>query len=74
MTHDEEPDTKIVILDDYGVDDMDNDGLDIRALQARHEDEMFLSKSILGHDLHEVYSNQRINIAINRNMLVCVCA
>ena len=46
---------------------MDNDGLDSSSFQARREDEMIPSKAILGHDLNEIYSNQRIIIAVNRN-------
>ena len=34
--------------------------------RLRREDEAILSKAILGHSLHEVYSNKRIQLAVNR--------
>ena len=38
----------------------------------RREDENMLSKVILGHSLHEVYSNQRIKLAVARSSVECL--
>ena len=42
---------------------------DPEATRLRSEDELILSKAILGHSLHEVYSNQRIQLAVCRNSM-----
>ena len=61
--HDEEPDTKKVICGDLTDED-----LDIDSLRARREDEEIVCKAVLGRDLHDVYSNKRIQVAVNRQV------
>ena len=44
-----------------------NDKGDIVAEAMKAEDELILNKAILGHSLSEVYSNGRIQLAVNRS-------
>ena len=63
--HSEEPDTKKIILGDL-TDDEDGDMADISAIEERRVDEKIVSQAILGKDLHDVYSNARVRLAIER--------
>ena len=72
MVHDEEPDTKRIILGDMSDEgeagDVDiGDGIDVDSIQARREDGIILHRAVLGQNLHDVYSNERIKLAITRN-------
>ena len=72
VVHDEEPDTKRIILGDMSDEgeagDVDiGDGIDVDSIQARREDEIILHRAVLGENLHDVYSNKHIKLAIIRN-------
>ena len=72
VVHDEEPDTKRIILGDMSDEgeagDVDiGDGIDVDSIQARREDEIILHRAVLGQNLHDVYSIERIKLAIIRN-------
>ena len=59
-----------MIIRDDGEDVVDQmecvDSLSPSEIQARKEDEEILCKAILGKDLHEVYSGERIKLAVDR--------
>ena len=63
--HNEEPDTKRIIIDDLS-EDVDERMADVGAIAAKQEDEWIVCRAILGKDLHDVYSNARTQLAINR--------
>ena len=42
---------------------------DPEVTRLRKEDELILSKAMLGQSLHEVYSNARIHMAVSRNSM-----
>ena len=48
---------------------MDLNSEDSEETRLRSEDELILSKAILGQSLHEVYSNKRIELAVSRNAM-----
>ena len=45
---------------------------DLAAVQARREDEEIICKAILGKSLHEIYSNNRIKLAVDRQSVECL--
>ena len=61
--HAEEPDTKKSIVGDLTDDEND---LNIDSLRAKQEDMKTVSMAILGHNIHESYSNSRIELAVTR--------
>ena len=64
--HDEEPDTKKIIRDD-GDENMEGEqGLDLDGVRARQEDEDMVCRHVLGQNLHDVYSNERLQLAASR--------
>ena len=67
--HTDEPDTKKIILDDPEIEQEVTSGMQLNEIMAKREDEIILNKAILGHSLHEVYSNQRIRLAVERNKM-----
>ena len=71
LIHEEEPDTKKIIREYYGIeiDGYYDGGADVDAIHARKEDLLILSRAILGKSLHEVYSNERIELAVDRNAI-----
>ena len=50
--------------DDDDNSNMKTDELDM--ISERRTDEMIVSKALLGKKLHDVYSNERISLAVNR--------
>ena len=56
--HDEEPDTKKIILDDGDENTVEDKGLELDEVCARKEDEDVVCRSIPGRNLHGVYSNE----------------
>ena len=69
LTHEEEPDTKKIIREDSDIeiDGYYDDGADVDAIHDRKENQLILSRAILGKSLHEVYSNERIGLAVDRD-------
>ena len=66
-THEEEPDTKKVILGDMTDDEnKETTAAEISALSARLEDKRIVCMAVMGKNLHDVYSNERIKMAVNR--------
>ena len=62
--HDEEPNVKKKVIDD-AMEEVDVTGeMDMDAIEARHVDERIIGQAILGKNLHDVYSNKRIELAI----------
>ena len=70
LIHGEEPDLKKIISDHGEMEDIaeDND-LDIDSIIAKKEDQNILYHAILGHDLTEVYSNKRLQLASDRRLV-----
>ena len=64
--HDDEPDLKKIIRDDWMSSDYGDMGVDVVSVRARMEDEEILCKAFLGRNLHDVYSGSRIKLAIDR--------
>ena len=64
--HDEEPDTKHIILDDDDENMEGDQGADLDEVRARREDEDIVCRYVLGKNLHDVYSNERFQLAANR--------
>ena len=67
LVHGEEPDLKKIIADDNSDDDMADGngmGVDIDAIRARCEDERIVCLAMLGRNLHDVFSNDRIKLAV----------
>lgn len=66
--HNEEPDTKKILTgemsDEDDISNMRTDELDM--INEKKTDEMIVSQAILGKNLHDVYSNERIILAVNR--------
>ena len=65
--HEEEPDTKKVILGD--MTDEENEEMTaavISFLNACLEDERIVCMAAMGKNLHDIYSNERITLAVNR--------
>ena len=62
--HIEEPATKRSIIDELSEDEPN--GMDADSLQAKNEDMRIIGKAMLGQNLHEIYSNARINLAVCR--------
>ena len=62
--HIEEPATKRSIIDELSEDEAN--GMDADSLQAKHEDMRIIGRAMLGQNLHETYSNARINLAVCR--------
>ena len=62
---DDEPGTKMIIRDEPSDEEVlgDDNSMD---LIARREDKHIVAQAILGRSLHEVYSNTRIKLAIDR--------
>ena len=63
IIHEEEPDTKRIILDDDEMEPENNDqndGIDIDSIEAKRIDQDIMFRASIGHDLSEVYSNKRI--------------
>ena len=69
LIHKEEPDTKKMIREysDIEIDSHYDGGADVDAIHARKEDLLILSRAMLGKSLLEVYSNERIGLAVGRN-------
>ena len=44
-----------------------SDDVDVESIQARREDERISHRAVLGQNLHDVYSNKRTRLAIDRN-------
>ena len=68
VIHEDEPDLKKIILDEPS-DNEDNAAMGehgLSAVEARRADERIVCQAILGENLHDVYSNERIALAINR--------
>ena len=97
-SHNDEPDTKKIIIDEPDDNGADLGTLDttgpgrlpstplmmggnpkpvdvgiasddttkVEADKMKAEDDLIISKAILGHSLHEVYSNRRIQLAVSR--------
>ena len=63
--HTEEPDTEKIILGDL-ADEEDGDMADVSAIKESKVDEKIVSQAILGRDLYDVYSNARVQLAIER--------
>ena len=65
--HDEEPDTKKIIRDDDDDVNMEGErGVDLDGVRAQREDEDLVCRYFLGKNLHDVYSNGRLQLAANR--------
>ena len=65
---DDEPDLKKVIREDDDVmDDINAGMIDSIEMKAMMEDRNIIYHAILGHDLTEVYSNQRLQLAADRH-------
>ena len=65
--HDEEPGTKKIITGEMSDDDDSNMKTDeLNMINEKRTDEMIVSQAILGKNLHDVYSNKRIILAVNR--------
>ncbi len=62
--HNEEPATKRSMIDELSEDEVN--GMDADSLQAKQEDMRIISRAMLGQNLHEAYSNSRINFAVCR--------
>ena len=67
--HDEEPDTKNIILGDGDENVGEDKGLVLAEVRARKEDEDIVCGSILGKNLHDAYSNERFKLAFNRQSM-----
>ena len=68
--HDEEPDTKKIIIEDDEMDEADeNDGIDVDSIAAKKQDQDILYHAMLGQDLMEIYSNRKIKLAADRHMV-----
>ena len=65
--HDEEPDTKKIIIDED--DDMAVDSEALSAIQARRQDEENICKAMFGKSLHEVFSPERIQLGVQRQLV-----
>ena len=61
--HLSEPATKRSIVGDLTDDEIDQD---MDSLRAKQEDMKIVGRAILGHSVEEVYSNQRIQLAVTR--------
>ena len=59
--HAEEPDTTKSIVGDLPDDEND---LDIDQLRVKQEDMIIVSRAMIGHSIHETYSNSRIELAV----------
>ena len=67
---DDEPELKKVIREDDDVmDDIDTGVIDSIEMKAMMEDRNIIYHAILGHDLTEVYSNQRLQLAADRHYI-----
>ena len=65
--HNDEPGTKKIITGDMSDDDMEDlDMTDLGAIAARKEDERIVCQAVLGKDLHEVFTNKRVQLAVDR--------
>ena len=66
--HDEEPGTKRIITGDLTNDDSDSDMKveELNEIRERNADEKVVSQAILGKNLHGIYSNKRVLLAVNR--------
>ena len=65
--HIDEPDTKKIIIDHES--DEENAAMsteDLSAINARMEDERIVCMAVLGKDLHDMFSNKRVSLAIER--------
>ena len=62
--HNEEPATKRSIIEE--LSDNEPDTMDADSLQAKKEDAHIISRAMLGQNLHEIYSNARIHLAVCR--------
>ena len=65
--HIDEPDTKRIIIDHES--DEDNAAMnteDLSAINAKLEDERIVCMAVLGKDLHDIFSNERVALAIER--------
>ena len=62
--HIEEPATERSIIDELSEDEPT--GMDTDSLQAKHDDMRIIGRAMLGQNLHEIYSNSRINLAVCR--------
>ena len=65
--HIDEPDTKKIIIDHES--DEENAAMsteDLSAINARMEDERIVCMAVLGKDLHDIFSNERVSLAIER--------
>ena len=65
--HNDEPGTKKIITGDLSDDDMEDLHMtDLGAIAARKEDEWIVCQAVLGKDLHEVFTNKRVQLAVDR--------
>ena len=64
--HDEEPGTKKIITGEMSDDDSNMKMDELNMINEKRTDEMIVSQAILGKNLHDVYSNERIILAVNR--------
>ena len=62
--HIEEPATKRNIIEELSEGEPAN--MDADSLQAKHEDMRIIGRAMLGQNLHETYSNARIDLAVCR--------
>ena len=58
------PRTKHFVFDDAAMEE--DDGIDVDSLAAKREDQLILYHAVLGHDLTEACSNQRLKLAETR--------
>ena len=62
--HIDEPATKRSIIDELSEDEANS--MDADSLQLKHEDMRIICRAMLGQNLHEIYSNSWINLAVCR--------
>ena len=64
--HEEEPGTKMIITGEMSDDDSNMKMDELNMINEKRTDEMIVSQAIIGKNLHDVYSNERIILAVNR--------
>ena len=69
--HNDDPGTKKIITGDLSDDEMNDLHMtDLGAIAARQEDDWIVCQTVLGKDLHEVFSNARVQLAVDRQSAV----
>ena len=61
-----------MIDDADGDDPREKSSMDLSPMKAMREEEFASSRAIPGHSLHEVYSNQMLPLAVDRNSVECM--